>query len=182
VRLLRLSRPHPPAPAAAGAALASSEAAAEGIPDTPEVIANLMFDIPETVTPVNFNEGAAGPGEIDLPLPEGWEDSEAAATDRQAVADAMALAGAGETVARELWHDIAAASANPVTTTQSEAMAELRRTWGRQTDAKIALARNAVAEMQQRYPGRTQYLQETGLGNSPEFVRKIVARASRRGR
>jgi hypothetical protein len=102
--------------------------------------------------------------------------------DRRAVADAMAAAGAGQWVARELWGDYARAVAHPITTSEADAMAELRRTWGRQTDAKIALARGAIAEMQARYPGTVEALNRTGLGNDPAFIRKIAARASRRGR
>jgi hypothetical protein len=142
--------------------------------------ATRLYDIPETRGFVNWTEGQAQPGQISLDPPSGWDETPEVAADRQAVADAMAASGAGASLARELWSDITAAAARPVTTTEADGLAELRRVWGNQTEAKLAVARGRIAEMAAKYPGTMDYLNRTGLGNDPAFIRKIVARAGRR--
>jgi hypothetical protein len=143
-------------------------------------MANAMFPFPDVHGYVNWQEGEAGPGDVRLDQPYGWADDDAAKTDRQTIADAMVEAGSGATLARELWRDITQAATQPVTTTDTQAMTELRRIWGSGTDAKLAQARAAIDQVEQQRPGTKQFLADSGLGNDPSFIRKVVLGAGRK--
>ena len=180
------AQPAEPAPAdppiTAAPPDATPQPEAKPAPLFPEAALASFYDLPKTKGFVNWNEGEVGTGALRLETPPGWETTPEAAAERQAVADHMASVGVGPSLARELWNDVAAATARPVTTSREAGMAELTRTWGTQTEAKIEAARSVIAEMEARYPGTIRHLEATGLGNSPDFIRKVATLAARRGR
>jgi hypothetical protein len=57
--------------------------------------------------------------------------------------------------------------------------AKLERMWGSETKAKIALARQLVAEVNERSPGLIDYLEITGAGNSSMVIAQIAMQAER---
>jgi len=145
-----------------------------------EAAARLYGDIPETKSFVNWQENAAAHNQVQLEAPEGWEnsDSEEAAADRVQIANALADAGAGPSLIREVWSDITTTPSHPVT--EAACMAELQRTWGSQTNAKIAAAQGVIAKIEASYPGAREWLAATGRGNDPVLIKKAAALASRR--
>ncbi|HTJ91243.1 MAG TPA: hypothetical protein VL356_13845 [Acidocella sp.] len=102
---------------------------------------------------------------------------------RAKLAEAFVAAGAGQTVARELFAD-AAAAAKPGYTPPSAAAAEaeLRQLWGSQYETKINGAAELVRKAAAVDPSITEFLERTGLGNDPKFIRKVAARIAARGR
>jgi hypothetical protein len=156
--------------------------ATQPAPLFPDAALASFYDIPKTRGFVNWSEGDVAAGVLRLDAPPGWEATPEAAAERRAVADHMAAVGVGPSLARELWNDVAAATARPIATTQEAGIAELQRTYGAQTGAKIEAARQMVQEMEARYPGTIRHLEATGLGNDPAFIKKLATLASKRGR
>ncbi|MHB8744588.1 MAG: hypothetical protein ACYC9L_15910, partial [Sulfuricaulis sp.] len=60
-----------------------------------------------------------------------------------------------------------------------DAMAQLKTTWGNNTDAKMATAKAYVEKVSQQWPGFKDWLKTTGLGNDPAFIRALVAKAEK---
>ena len=164
--------------------ITSAPAAANPPPEQPRNIAAELFGASLTTTRgfVNYAEGQVGPGVIKLDTPEGWEGDEAALAERQRVADAMASTGIGPSLAKELFADVAAATAKPVTVSRDAAMAELRGQYGAGLEAKLASVAPLVQQMEAKYPGTVAHLNATGLGNSVQFIQKLVTMAGRNGR
>ncbi|MCG5240864.1 hypothetical protein ACIU1J_05465 [Azospirillum doebereinerae] len=61
-------------------------------------------------------------------------------------------------------------------------MSALRQPHGTETDAKIAAARGMIERAAQRWPGVWDFLDRSGLGNSPHLIEQLAARAARRSR
>lgn len=174
----------------AGPVLPAGQASAQGandpaVPDAPAAPERatpgqaLYADLVPTHGRVDFAEPVVPPEQIKLQVPMGWDNGPEAQAERAQFVEALADAGAGRTMAREVWADIAQAAARPVTVTQEAAMADLRKAWGPAADAKLAAARGLVAKVADRYPGAIEFLERTGLGNDPAFIRKLAARAAR---
>ena len=72
------------------------------------------------------------------------------------------------------------ATKSPITTNEAGAMAALTERYGDKTDAKIALAKEYIADVERHWGGVKDWLNRTGLGNSPEFVSQIINAAERR--
>lgn len=100
---------------------------------------------------------------------------------RQTLAKALYAAGAGPTVARELWGMAVQANRGGYSkVSEADSLSALRGAWGAGFDANMALVRGAVAEAAKRDPSIIRYLNETGLGNDPRLIRTIHARLTRR--
>lgn len=135
-----------------------------------------------TREPVRWDEAAARDGsQIRFTLPLGELDrTDAGDAERAKLAAAMAHAGAGNSIANELYRDVIAASRpNYAPATPDAGLAGLREAWGSGFDANLTAARALVAKAAQKDPSIIPYLERTGLGNDPAFIRKIAARAAK---
>ncbi|MDT8333448.1 hypothetical protein RQ831_20560 [Roseomonas gilardii] len=102
-------------------------------------------------------------------------------TARNTLAEALHAAGAGPTVARELWSMAVEANRGGYRkVSEADSVAALRGAWGAGFDANMSLVRGAVAEAAKCDPSIIRYLNETGLGNDPRLIRTIHARLTRR--
>lgn len=134
---------------------------------------------------VDWNEPPAQPAEYELAEPEGTEfrdytpEGQAA---EQRFRMALAEVGIGRTAAEEFWKDALAAQHRPAPTSRDMAAAEreLRAAWGNRYEAKIGAARALVQQVARTSPEALEYLNRTGLGNDPAFIRKVVAWAEAR--
>ncbi|WP_149537517.1 hypothetical protein [Siccirubricoccus phaeus] len=138
----------------------------------------------ETRGYVDWQEAAAErPADYDLAAPPGTlrdgtpEGQAAEARFRTALMEA----GLGRTQAAELWQDALAAQASTAPRrTMEQAEAELRKGWGARYETKLAAARGAITKAAQTSPEIMEFLERTGLGNDPRFIRKVAAMAARR--
>jgi hypothetical protein len=107
------------------------------------------------------------------------DQTEAGNAARATLADAMAAAGAGPAFAREVYGDVIRASAiGYAPPTPDAAVKELRAVWGKDFDANAKAARALVAKAAKRDPAIVPFLERTGLGNDPAFIRKLATRAA----
>lgn len=171
----------PPAPSPAAAS--SSTPAPHSEPEKLGQAARLYGDLPPTRDLVRWDETPAAAAEIKFDPAPGDHGADAPEVEaaRTTLAEAMAHAGAGASIARELYRDAAAASRpdyKPVTAEQG--MVTLREAWGPAFDRNLEAARGAILKAAEKDPGIISYLEQTGLGNDPAFIRKIAARATRR--
>jgi len=166
-----------PAPAASPAA---PPVAAE-VAKQPDARASLYDDNPTTREPVRWNEEPARDGRaISFDVPGDADLTDTGDAERATLAAAMAHAGAGQSLGRELYRDVMAASRENYSRVAPDAgVAALRETWGGSFDRNIAAARALVAKAAERDPSIIGYLERTGLGNDPAFIRKIAARAAK---
>ena len=130
---------------------------------------------------VDWSEPAAQAAEYDLQAPPGVLDASdegRAALGR--LREGLAEAGAGPTLARELFGDAIRAhqEGRPVAS-RERAEAELRSHFGARYDAEVAAARGLVQRAAAKCPDIIPFLERTGLGNDPTFIRKLAARAAR---
>lgn len=132
---------------------------------------------------VEWDEPAAAVGQFDLQAPIDLLDQTPdgkAALNR--LRDGFAAAGAGVTIARELFGDAILAQQDPRwTVSQETAETQLRQHFGGRYEAQVEGARALVQRAAARCPEIIPFLERTGLGNSPEFIRKLAAAASKRG-
>jgi hypothetical protein len=91
--------------------------------------------------------------------------------------EALLAAGAGPTLARELWTDAMRAERNRITTTVADASAQLRERWGPKADAKVAAAHALMSKAIAKCPEIKTWLERTGLGNDVNFIVKLSKRA-----
>lgn len=63
----------------------------------------------------------------------------------------------------------------------AETFDELRRSWGRNWEAKIDVARKAVQELERRVPGTMAELERTGMGSDPRVIKHFAEVGRRRG-
>lgn len=170
------------APEAAGVASAPADVSNDGRQAEQQAhlpTADALYDRQiDTRTFVRWDEQPASAREIRLQAPIGDNATPEVLAERARFVEGLAAAGAGPTIAAELWADALAANSRPITTTADQCVAELRRTYGAAAETKLAAARALLAKVATVYPGVIQHLDRTGLGNSPEFIRKIAARAS----
>ena len=68
---------------------------------------------------------------------------------------------------------------NPITTNSAGALEALQATYGDKTTENLALAKAQISTIAKTWPGVYSFLDRTGLGNSPEFIRQIINRAKR---
>jgi hypothetical protein len=179
------AKPSEPVPLAAAVPVAPEAKPDVAPPSTePESAADVLYEppLPPTREYVRFDEPPATPGSISLAAPtdEGWDLTAEGDAARARAADAMVAAGAGTTFAQEMWRDaIAASRADYQPMSREDGMAQLRRDLGHRADEKIASAQRLVQSAAQKDPSIIAYLEQTGLGNDPTFIRKLVARAAR---
>lgn len=130
---------------------------------------------------VKFDEPAlADPASLEILIPGDLANPDPAATDR--LRAAFVAAGAGPTTAREILADaVAAARQGTSANAPDSTLAELRRSWGNQTEARLAAARDLVRRATAHDPDIPDFLARTGLGNDAGFIRKLAARAMQRG-
>ncbi|MGR0183717.1 hypothetical protein [Azospirillum aestuarii] len=114
---------------------------------------------------------------VDLP-----EDiaSTATAEEMALVKAGLHAAGIGHTLARSLVNQAVEALRSPVTITPEQAEATLRQKFGASADAKIAAAQQVVADAAKKWPQVYDFLEQTGLINSPKLIEQLAARAARR--
>jgi hypothetical protein len=91
--------------------------------------------------------------------------------------EGLLAAGAGPSLARELWADAMRAERNRVTTTTAEASEQLRDRWGPKAEAKVAAARDLIGKAIAKCPEIGTWLDRTGLGNDVNFIVKLSKRA-----
>lgn len=187
----------PPAQAAdATAAPDGSGAAAAGQPGVGaqeaqpadgagEPVAEVMpADFIATTNPVAWGEPAADAatigGALERVAPMLPEATVPDRNERRAFAGALAQIGVGESLAAEIGTDLAAATAKAFVGTKEAGTAALTQLWGNRTAANLQAAKGVIDEMERAFPGTKQRLNETGLGNDPAFIRKVVAFAHAR--
>ena len=132
---------------------------------------------------VNLMEAPASPADIFIEIPAALRtDSPQQAVELQATRAAMAGVGLGATAAREMWEHVARTASRPTNTntnTAETARAALEAVWGSQTDARLAVAKEAYRDYAARDPNGAAVIDRLGLGNDPKFIMKIAAMASR---
>jgi hypothetical protein len=156
-----------PAPAAAPVAPVAEQ------PHADEALHLSMYGEtpPTTHAPVNWQEGAARPGDYDL---TGAAEiiGDTRDTNHQALRSTLAEAGIGSTAGAELYRHVAEVAAIGGTFDPADTMQTLRQVWGSQTDARVAAVQAAVA----RLPAEARAaLDRTGAGNDPALIRKAWA-------
>jgi len=124
-------------------------------------------DTEPSATSVTDYASFARPIEGVEPIPEGLQ--------------AMVKLGLGVTAARAIWDTSVEAVRNPVKTNEAGARQALGEIYGDKFDAKLEAAKGVIAEAEKTYPAIRQWLSETGLGNSPEFIKQVIEFAERRG-
>jgi hypothetical protein len=175
---LCLVKPIPPLKAAPAA-----ETAQEAPPAKPAPAAELLYpDKPVTRGFVDFAEAPAAPGSINLDLSiieSGPDMTPEGDKQRADLVAAFEAAGAGRTLAQEVFLDAFAASKPAFRRVSQEAgTAELKALWGDRYEAKVAAARALVAKAAEKNPQVIPFLNQTKLGNGPKFIRKLAARAA----
>ncbi|MGF6230524.1 hypothetical protein QFZ27_004479 [Inquilinus ginsengisoli] len=179
----KLSEPAPSVPVVTTAPVVKPGPAPADDP-VPESAAATLYEPapPPTREYVRFDEPPATPGSISLAAPsdEGWDLTAEGDAARARAADAMVAAGAGTTFAQEAWRDVVAASRPDYQlVAQDVALAQLRQDWGPKFEANVAAAQRLVQAAAQKDPTIVSYLEQTGLGNDPAFIRKLAARAAK---
>jgi hypothetical protein len=144
-----------------------------------DVAANLIYGGSSALS-ARHGEPAAQASDFNFAIPDGWGDTPADRAERALIAQGMSAAGASVSVGNELWSHIVAAAERPVTITEADSMAVLRKEWGSRTVSMVDIARQAVLDLAAVYPQVRAYLEHTNLGNDPELVKKIVAAVGRR--
>lgn len=182
------TQPQPPAQATQQRAQeAPRDAAAdEGEPvaptpaEQPGAARQLYDDNPPTGRKVVWDEAAVAKADeivLDHSLYAHADKSEEGDKARAKLAEAFAAAGAGPTIAAELFADAMRAARGTYKPTSTEdAAKELRERWGDQFQSKIDACRQLVQKAAAKDPSVIQFLDHTGLGNDPLFIRKIAAR------
>lgn len=95
---------------------------------------------------------------------------------------ALIAAEVGHTLAGSFVQQATAAMRSPITTTPEQAADALRQKFGAAADAKIAAARGMIEKAAEKWPAVWDFLDRTGLGNSPKLIEQLAARAARRGK
>jgi len=133
---------------------------------------------------VDWEEPPAVASEMELHAPVGLLDtSDAGRGVLGRLREGLAEAGAGRTLAAELFADaVRAEQGAEFKISRTSAEADLRREFGASYDAKVAAAQSVVAEVAKKCPEIYDFLNRTGLGNDPGFIRKVAAAAGRRRR
>ena len=133
---------------------------------------NVEWDEPAATDVRDFHSLDRVPDSLRLP-PE-----EAAAGERR-FREAMIAAGAGPTLARELWSDALRGHQDRIETTPQQCQEKLQQRYGRGWEARLTQARELVQAAAAKCPEIVRHLEETGLGNSPDFIAKLAKRAAR---
>lgn len=179
----------PPAPSTQQTARPATEAPMAAKPEAsppsgPSAAADLLFnDDPPTEDHVDWNEaGAATAAELGLdwtPHNGNGPVSAEVQAERDGFEAACIAAGAGPTFAKEVMASAAAASKESYQpATQDAAMTELQALWGDRTGEKVNSARELIQKAAAVNPAIIDYLERTGLGNDPKFIRQMAARAA----
>ena len=173
----------PTAPVAQPAPVAPAPPASSSAEDV-RVPAEAMYAPVLTRGLVQWDEAPAAPEQFELPAAPGVLDySEEGRAAMARLRDGLAAAGAGVTVARELFGDAVRAQQDARWVVSREnAEQQLRQHFGARYEAQVEAARGLVQRAAARCPEIIPFLERTGLGNSPEFVRKLAAAAGKRAR
>jgi hypothetical protein len=186
------TQPQPPAEAAQQRAHEPPRDASgdEGEPvaptpaEQPGAERQLYDDAPPTSRKVEWDEAAVAKADeivLDHSLYAHAEKGEEGDKARAKLAEAFAAAGAGPTIAAEIYADAARAARETYKPTSTEdAATELRELWGDQFQSKIDACRQLVQRAAAADPSIIGFLDKTGLGNDPRFIRKIAARIAAR--
>ena len=179
-----------PFPVAQAAEPASTPAAAPASASEPQPVeaprtaeeraADLYGPSAPTRGYVDWAEPAAQARDYDLTAPAGVLDtSEAGQAAMTRLRDGFAEAGAGKTLAAELFQD-AVRSRDGGFFPVSREMAErdLRQHYGRRYEAQLTAAKGLIQQVAQRCPEIISFLERSRLGDNPEFIRKVVAAAA----
>jgi len=153
-------------------------------PPTPaESAADLYVETPETFEHVEWVEPAANAGELGEVIDSTTRrfDTFDATADQKPLANAFAEANIGRTFAREVMDHVGRASQPGYEPTeQATAEAELRASWGKNFQRNVGIVQAAVQAAHAKDPRIVPYLNDTGLGNDPAFVKKLYASIQRR--
>lgn len=68
----------------------------------------------------------------------------------------------------------------PISPLSDNAMSALRQKFGADADAKVEAARGVIERAAQRWPGVWDFLDRSGLGDSPRLIEQLAIRAARR--
>ena len=115
-----------------------------------------------------------------LTLPDGVEIVDEA--ENAAALKAAQRMGLGVTVMQGLWHAATETARDPVKTNYEGAMAALQESWGDKTEARLTEANQYINEAAKHWPGLKPWLRQSGLGNDPNFIRKVADLARQRNR
>ena len=168
-----------PAPVATVAPAPPASSPAEDVRDPAEALYAPVL----TRGLVQWDEAPAAPEQFELPAAPGVLDySEEGRAAMARLRDGLAAAGAGVTVARELFGDaIRAAQDTRWVVPRHQAETQLRQHFGALYEAQVGAAQALVQRAAARCPEIIPFLESTGLGNSPEFIRKLAVAAGKRG-
>jgi hypothetical protein len=167
---------------ASAQAAAAAEQAKRTTEETGHTAAELYFDDVATRNPVRWDEPAISKAtdvQLDISLMRHADTSPEGDAARAKVAEALVAAGAGQTLAKKLFADAGRAAKDGYKApTRESGEAELKAAWGASYDAKIAGAQGLIQKAAAKDPSIIEFLERTGLGNDPAFIRKIANRAA----
>lgn len=151
---------------------------------SPEEVAAAMYDDhPDTIEPVKWDEPAAPAGDLREVIADAVSKSDAfdPSADLPKLAGAFAAVGMGQTFAREVMTHASRAATDGYEPMDPDAvMQDLRKSWGKNTDKNIGRAQAAIRAANEKDPRIVPFLNRTGLGNDPAFIRKVHASLQRR--
>lgn len=90
---------------------------------------------------------------------------------------AFQKAGLGTTAVSAIWQAGMDALKTPVTTNTAGAMQALTEAYGEHADARLAEAKAYIATIEKSWPTVKQFLNKSGLGNDPAFIKFVVEHA-----
>lgn len=136
-----------------------------------EKIARALADVrdvePPATSPTDYNAVTVYPKSGVEPDP-GERD--------QALA-AFQKAGLGTTAVSAIWQAGMDALKAPVTTNTAGAMQALTEAYGEHADARLSDAKAYIATIEKSWPTVKQFLNKSGLGNDPAFIKFVVEQA-----
>ncbi len=166
--------------------LPNSGKPAEAAPAPPQAkqppsLAEVMFpeNAMDDATALGINPeswGVESAAKVDLAMPAEWLAG-GTAEDVAGAKDAFFAASLPQEMISDLTASFMKHAATPVTTTEDECLAELRRVWGDKMDSKLELAHRLVMKGAEKWPKLIEALQVHGSGNDPTLIRKLASRA-----
>jgi hypothetical protein len=100
--------------------------------------------------------------------------------DHDASLSAAVRMGIGITTMQALMSATIDGARNPIKTNYEGCMSILHDSWGERAQDRMTVVNEYFNEVLEHWPGVDQWLQNTGLGNDPTFIRKAYQLAKQR--
>ncbi|MFM0382839.1 hypothetical protein [Paraburkholderia dipogonis] len=97
--------------------------------------------------------------------------------ERDLALSAFQKAGLGTTAVSAVWQAGMDALKSPVTTNTAGAMDALTAAYGEHAEARLADAKAYISTIEQKWPNVKAFLNKTGLGNDPAFIKFVIDKA-----